>query len=132
MIDIEPYLVELIGELEKMRVPISCRQGLALANSIISGTSHESTVIAWKQKHCNSISRSDSREEPLLGKGYWLGFMKQNGHLVKAKHGVKFDSKRADWCSYQNFEDMYRVVYKEMVQSGIASKLAEATLFDKN
>ena len=46
MDEIEPYLVELIGQLEKMRVPISCRQGLALANSIISGTSHESRVIA--------------------------------------------------------------------------------------
>jgi hypothetical protein len=58
--------------------------------------------------------------------------MKRNGQLVKANHGVKFDSKRADWCTYQNFEDMYHEVYKEMVQSGIASKLAEATLFDKN
>jgi len=88
MIDIEPYLVELIGELEKMRVPISCRQGLALANSIISGTSHESRVIAWKQKHCNSFNRSDSSEEPLLGKGYWSGFMKRNGHLVKEPTGA--------------------------------------------
>jgi hypothetical protein len=42
MNDIEHYLVELIGQLENMRAPISCRQGLALANSIISGTSHES------------------------------------------------------------------------------------------
>jgi hypothetical protein len=50
MIDIEPYLVELIGQLEKMRVPISCRQWLALANPIISGTPHESRVIAWKKK----------------------------------------------------------------------------------
>jgi len=50
MNDIEHYLVELIGQLENMRAPISCRQGLALANSIISGTSHESRVIAWNKK----------------------------------------------------------------------------------
>ena len=52
MLDIEPYLVEMIGALEKMRVPISSRQGLSLANSIISGTSYEKNVMAWKEKHC--------------------------------------------------------------------------------
>jgi hypothetical protein len=108
MNDIKPYLVELIGQLEKMRVPISCRQGLALANSIISGTSHESRAIAWKEKHCNSFQNGS--KEPLLGKGYWSGFMKQNSHLVEAKTGAKFESKRADWCTYQNFEMMYREV----------------------
>jgi hypothetical protein len=53
--------------------------------------------------------------------------MKQNSRLVKAKIVVKFDSKRADWCTYQNFKEMYREVYKEMVESGIASKLIEPT-----
>ncbi len=52
MLDIEPYLVEMIGMLEKMRVPISSRQGLSLANSIISGTSYQKNVMAWKEKCC--------------------------------------------------------------------------------
>jgi hypothetical protein len=51
---------------------------------------------------------------------------------VKAKRGIKFDSKRADWCIYQNFKMMYREVYKEMVESGIASKVARAHLVQQN
>ncbi len=132
MDEIEPYLVELIGQLEKMRVPISCRQGLALANSIITGTSHESRVIAWKQKHCFAFQMcATDSNQPTLGKGYWSRFLKQNMQFIKSKKGVKFDSKRADWCTYQNFEIMYKEVYEEMVQCGVASKLDEAVWFSK-
>jgi len=27
----------------------------------------------------------------LLGQGYWRGFMRRNGHIVKSKKSVKFD-----------------------------------------
>ena len=49
--------------------------------------------------------------------------MKRNGLNVKAKKGVKFDSKRADWCTYQNFEAMYADIHKEMVMGKIAEEL---------
>lgn len=132
MLEIEPYLVEMIGQLEKMRVPISSRQGLALANSIISGTLQEEKVLAWKETHCVAY-RNNSEDKPMvLGKGYWAGFMKRNNHLIKAKKGVKFDSKRADWCTYQNFQLMYYEVYEAMVSAGIASKLDAPVWFDKS
>ena len=49
--------------------------------------------------------------------------MQRHGNNIKAKRGVKFDSKCSDWCTYQNFETMYTEVYSEMVASGIAMKL---------
>ncbi len=52
MIDIEPYLVELIIKLVNMCTPITTSQGLELANSLISGTSTEEQLIAWKKKNC--------------------------------------------------------------------------------
>ncbi len=132
MLAIEPYLVEMIIQLEKMRVLISSRQGLALANSMISGTAHEEIVLEWKLAHCVSF-RNNVEEKPMvLGKGYWMGFMKQNKHLVKARKGVKFDSKRADWCTHQNFQLMYEEVYEAMVLGGIASKLDTPVWFDKH
>ena len=68
MLAIEPYLVEMIIQLEKMRVPISSRQGLALANSMISGTAHEEKVLEWKAAHCVSF-RNNVEEKPMvLGK----------------------------------------------------------------
>jgi hypothetical protein len=51
MLSIKPYLVEMIGQLESIRVPISSRQGLALAKSIISGTAQEKKVLEWKENH---------------------------------------------------------------------------------
>jgi hypothetical protein len=53
MLEVEPYLVELIIELTDMRTPIGTSQGLQLANSLIKGTSVEEKVIQWK----SSIAR---------------------------------------------------------------------------
>jgi hypothetical protein len=49
MAEVEPYLVELIIKLADMRTPITTAQGLELANSIISNTSVEETIIGWKE-----------------------------------------------------------------------------------
>jgi hypothetical protein len=35
MLEVEPYIVELIDQLGKMRPPITCREGLQLANSLL-------------------------------------------------------------------------------------------------
>ena len=59
----------------------------------------------------------------MLGNSYWKWFMKWNGHIVKAKRGVKFDAKHADWHTYLNFETMYNEVYNQMVMGGITCKL---------
>ena len=132
MLAIEPYLVEMITQLKKKRVPISSRQGLALANSMISGTAYEEKVLEWKETHCVSFRNNVEGKPMVLGKGYWAGFMKQNKHLVKARKGVKFDSKRADLCTHQNFQRMYEEVYGAMVLGGIASKLDTPVWFDKH
>ena len=84
----------------------------------------------WRRKHCISF-RDEQQLTKELGKGYWRGFMKRNGLNVKAKKGVKFDSKRADWCTYQNFEAMYADIYKEMVMGKIAEELEQEVWFDK-
>jgi hypothetical protein len=42
--------------------------------------------------------------------------MDRNGHLIKSKKAVQFESKRADWYMHHNFAIMYREVYKEMVK----------------
>ena len=39
MLEVEPYIVELIDQLSKIRSPITCCKGLQLANSLISGKS---------------------------------------------------------------------------------------------
>ena len=55
MLEVEPYLVELIIKLADMRAPITTSQDLQLANSLIKGTSVEEKVIEWKKKYCKSF-----------------------------------------------------------------------------
>jgi hypothetical protein len=66
MMEIEPYLVELIIKLASMRMPITSSQGLELANSLIAGTSNEDKVIAWKKKIALLFA---SKEQRSLVKG---------------------------------------------------------------
>jgi hypothetical protein len=68
---------------------------------------------------------------PLLGSGYWQGFMKRNGHVITSKRAVKFEAKRAEWCTYDNFKCMYDGIYREMARGGIANELAKAVFLDK-
>jgi hypothetical protein len=115
LLQIEPYIVSLIIQLANMRVPITASQGLQLCNSIIKGTKFGNQVVEYKKKMCRSVSSE-------LGLGYWRGFMKRNGHLIAAKKAVKFDTKRSEWCSYSNMEEMYNEVYSSLVTAGLAVK----------
>ena len=131
MLEVEPYIIVLIEQLSKMRVPITCRQGLELANSLVSGKSIMENIVLWRQKHCISFREDPTLSKP-LGSGYWRGFMSRNWLHVKAKKGVKFDGKRADWCTLRNFEQMYRDVYEEMAKMGIKEKLDEEVWLNKS
>ena len=66
-----------------------------------------------------------------LGAGYWRGFLKRNHHAIRSKRAVKFEVKRAEWCTYDNFLQMYEGVYKEMAECGIASRLETKVRVDK-
>jgi hypothetical protein len=66
-----------------------------------------------------------------LGAGYWRGFLKRNHHMISRKRAVNFESKRAEWCTYDNFLQMYEGVYEEMAERGIASKLDTKVWVDK-
>jgi hypothetical protein len=72
---------------------------------LISGTKIGDRVNSWRQTHSSAYQ---SNKNPKLGMAYLIGFMKRNKELVTAKQrGVKFESKRADWCTYNNFEAMF-------------------------
>jgi hypothetical protein len=119
MLEIEPYIVSVITQLANMRVPITTKQGLQLCNSIIKGTKFASKVTEFQSKNLRSVTKE-------LGPGYWRGFLRRNKHLIAAKKAVKFDTKRAEWCTYSNLEEMYNEIYSHLVTSGLAVKHDEA------
>ncbi len=191
MAPFEPYLIEVILQLAKMRVPINATTGLHLANSMIEGTTLARDLARWKLKHniqtrsavprhmlpttlqvaaeqyqgkdkevldsatqsadsaavttvvttATMHARTNEAEEGAgwqttpperLGLGYWNGFMKRNRHIIRSKRSVKFESKRAEWCTYENFSVMYDEVYSAMVETSIASKLDTKVMLDKS
>ncbi len=50
---------------------------------------------------------------------------------MRSKRAVKFEAKRAEWCTYDNFLQMYEEVSKEMTDCGIALKLEAKAHVDK-
>ena len=48
------------------------------------------------------------------------------------KKAVQFDSNRDDWCTYNNFAQMYNNMYEHMVDAGAAVKLDATAWFNKD
>ncbi len=68
----------------------------------------------------------------VLGSGYCNGFMRQNRHVIRSKRSVKFEAKCAEWCTHENFSEMYNHIYDDaMVAKGIASKLDSYVFLNK-
>ena len=67
----------------------------------------------------------------LLGTGYWNRFMRRHRHIIRSKRSEKFEAKRAEWCTYENFSEMYAHIYEAMVEHGIASKCSTKVKLDK-
>ena len=57
MIEVEPYIVKMIGQLAKMRQSITCRQGLELANSLVEAKSIMTKVNDWRLKHFSTFKQ---------------------------------------------------------------------------
>jgi hypothetical protein len=130
MLEVEPYLVNIIIKLADMRTPISASQRLQLANSLIKGTSIEKKVIEWKKKYCKAFKIGDGNSE--LGTDYWKRFMKRNNHLIRSKKALKFDAKRAEWCNYTNMLEMYNEIYKDFCSAGVACENPEPVWRNEN
>jgi hypothetical protein len=157
MAAVEPYLIAVILQLARMRCPINVTMGLHLAYSMIEGTEIAKAIIAMREKHrrkkqktttmqelsSSSLSSTLSatsptsrtnrgrREKMLLGTGYWNRFMRRHQHIIQSKRSVKFEAKRAEWCTYENFSEMYAHIYEAMVEHGIATKCDTKVKLDK-
>jgi hypothetical protein len=118
MLDVEPYLVELIIKLAEMRTPITMSQGLQLANSLIKGSKTQDKVVKWKEHNCQPYRIGKQNAD--LGAAYWQAFLKRNRHHIRTKKAVKFDDKRSQWCNYLNMEEMYTQIYKDLCNTGLA------------
>ena len=56
---------------------------------------------------------------PIVGSGYWRGFVKRNKDRLVSKRGQKYDLSRDKWTSCQNFKNMYRHKIAEMKEADV-------------
>jgi hypothetical protein len=95
-----------------MKQPLSTLEGMRLANSLIKGTIFQDNVIEWKKKKLReNLNKDDDLDT--LGQTYWINFLKQNPQLQE-KRTFKFDQKRDEYFTLENFTEMYRYIYFHM------------------
>jgi hypothetical protein len=123
MIDIEAHLLGIILCRAALGQPISCAEGLELANSLIEGTQAQVDLMEWEKKHLK-MGETDALFGS-LGEKYWQNFCQRNEDVITARKAVRFDSKRNDWCRWDNFRDVYAGVYGQLHQMGIAEILGD-------
>jgi hypothetical protein len=101
MIGVEVHLVDVILQLASMRQPLTATAALNLINSMVEKSKVEKEVIEWKNQ--NLPPCAEGQNTAYLGKSYWRNFKKRHP-VLKTQRAVQFDSKREDWCTYENFE----------------------------
>ncbi len=120
LIALEAHFLDIILQLAVMRQPLTPSGAIQLINSLVETSYFQREIIEWKAKHLALTEDDTTGENPAyLGKKYWQNFRKWHPEF-KTKKAVKFDAKRGDWCTYNNFAAMHDGVYAAMVKSSIA------------
>ena len=115
----EEALVQICIQMGKIRQPLNVNEGVKLMNDLIKDT-HFEEMVAFFQ----CIRRLGKEEKGFkygqVTKGWWRGFLRRHGDRIVTKRGEKFAQSRDDWTKYPPVFQMYRVIYDEMVDAGIA------------
>ena len=111
----EKALVVICIQMQKIRQPISCSEGISLMNDLIKGTD---IFDALKEFQMVRKLGGDDFEYGTATAGWWRGFHRRQGHKIVSKRGERFAKNRSDWTKRSNLVVMYDVIYDEMVDAG--------------
>jgi hypothetical protein len=100
---------------------------MELTNDLIKGTIHARKLKAYSSKRGLTYD-----EDNLVGEGWYRGILKQNAEFIKIQWCKVQDCKRHTYCTYNNISLMYDYVYDRMVEAGVANKLDEPVMLDKD
>jgi len=73
--EIENVFVEFFIQMSSFKRSLSVVEGIALVNSIISGTKYEQYVKDFQEKFCHGTMK-DETTKGMVGEAYWANFMK--------------------------------------------------------
>ena len=115
---IEPIILQFVLWKEEAHQPITPTEGLAFANSLIMGKPIQEEI-----KQYQTMLKKPATG--ILSKRYWSLFMNCYKDVIESKRGGQIANNRVKWVTYENVKMMYDLVYKQMVQAGIAVALPE-------
>ena len=122
---IEPIIVDVLKKKARMRQPVTMKEALAFANSLISGSA---ALEDLKDYHVTCGRSVDEVGE--LGTVWWSNFLKRHPDLQVSKP-VPFPNRRATWSTYENFKLMYEETYSIWERCGIAERLESPSYIDR-
>ncbi len=126
LLEVEVVLVSFLFTAHRLCCPLSVEDTIALMNALISGTSHEIQLIAWKKTHsCYNI------DFPPVGHKWFWNFCNRNPELW-TKTGHKYAQNRENHCSYAAFNKMYDQCEDGLVASGNAVRYKHSVHKDAN
>ena len=123
----ERALVVLCLQMSRICQPLTVPEATILFNDLIDNTP---TQQALKEFH--AARGIDSGDSSSVGLGWWYGFKKRYVEVLETKRGENFASIRADWTKKSNINQMYVVIYAEMVDARIASVRSCPVFTDRN
>ena len=75
-------------------------------------------------KH-NFFGVTEENGKVTIGKGYWSGFMENNGRRLNLVRPQKSGLDRNNWCKYSAFYDMYDSIEILLIQAKVMTILEE-------
>jgi hypothetical protein len=118
---VEPLLVELCIQRSRMGQPLAQHEGILLVNSIIFGTIHQDNL---RRYQIDVVRMSvDADNLGIAGSRYWQNFKRRNKDMLDTGAAVAQAVCRKEWSSYQNFAQMYDLVYEQMDQARVLEAL---------
>ena len=100
---LELALVDLLMVLADMNKPLSCGEGIHLANALIKDMALADHIIRYKKKMKHQCNIDGINEDgTILGCAWWWQFMRRMRHKITSSKGRKFSCNREDWCTDDN------------------------------
>ncbi len=97
-------------------------------NSLIDGTNFQKDVVEFQMARQLGWEAFEYGE---IGKGWWRGFLRRNGHRIVTQRGEKFAVDRSNWTTLDNISQMYDIIYDEMIDAKIAKKMEVQIFMDQ-
>ena len=114
-----------------MNKPLSCAEGLQLVNELIADVDLEEKIVEYRKEmkmHCDENGRN--KDGTILGRRWWQDFMKRYRSKLTSAKGRNFSINREEWVTYDNFVNMYKCIYREMVDACVAEELEVPVYMD--